>query len=125
MDFNFIASNNFDLKVLGDVEKFVETFPDFQAVSLNDENELKLLLKLMGITEFKVYDLIDSDFSKYYDLSASNLPELDDTKFDEFYTNWLRISQRDNNMDEFGNLIFLRGLSSKWNKMSYRFVVKE
>jgi hypothetical protein len=28
-------------------------------------------------------------------------------------------------MDEYGNLIFLQGLSSKWNKMNYRLVVKE
>lgn len=27
--------------------------------------------------------------------------------------------------DEFGNLIFLKEMSPKWNKMKYRLIVKE
>ncbi len=49
MNFNFIANNKLDSKSFEDVKKFVDDFPDFQTVQLKDENELKILLELMGI----------------------------------------------------------------------------
>lgn len=123
-NFNFIASNRFELNDFKDIETFVDFYPEFQTVILNDENELKSLLKLMGIEEFKDYKLIDSEFSKYWDLSAFKLPELNDEQFSQFYMDWIKISQRDSNMDEYGNLIFLQGLSLEWNKLDYRLIVK-
>jgi len=125
MNFIFIASDRFELDNFKDIEKFVDTYPDFQTITLNSENELSLLLELMGIEEFKGYELRDSEFSKYWDLSAFNLPELNEEQFDQFYWDWINKSQRDNNMDEYGNLIFLQGLSPKWNKVHYRLIVKE
>ena len=125
MNFNFIASNRFELNDFKDIEKFVDTYPGFQTVTLDNELELELLLKLMGIDEFKHHELVDSEFSKYWNLSAFKLPELTKEQFDQFYEQWLDRSKRDNNMDEYGNLIFLYGLSTKWNKLKYRLIVKE
>ncbi|WP_017730591.1 hypothetical protein [Nafulsella turpanensis] len=125
MNFNFIASDKFELANFQDVGKFVDTYPDFQTVTLSDENELKLLLKLMGINELNDHELSDSEFSKFWDLSAFKLPELSAEQFDQFYKNWIGKSKRENNMDEYGNLIFLQGLSSKWNKLHYRLIIKE
>jgi hypothetical protein len=124
MDFNFIASNNFDLNDFKNLLEFSENYPDFQTVVLSDENELKLLLELMKINEFPGYDLDNSEFSKYWDLSKFALPEFNQEQFEEFYTSWLLKSKRDNNMDEYGNLIFLQGLSTEWNKLRYRVVIK-
>ena len=125
MNFNFIASDNFDVNTLSDVVKFVDNYPNFQSVVLSDENELKLLLELIGIHEFVVHELKNSEFSKYWDISTFKLPEYDEKQFDEFYSNWINKSQRDNNMDEYGNLIFLQGISSEWNKLNYKLIVKE
>ncbi len=125
MNFNFIASNNFDLNDFKDILKFVDSYPEFQTIVLNDENELKLLLKLMEINDPTEHKLNDSEFSKYWDLSKYKLPEFNEEQFDKFYNNWISTSKRDNNMDEYGNLIFLQGLSSKWNKLDYRLVIKE
>lgn len=123
--FNFIASDNFNLNNFKEIGKFVDNYPDFQTVVLTDEDELKLLLELMGITEFKAYELNNSEFSKYWNVSNFKFPEFDEEHFNEFYQNWLHKSKRKNNMDEYGNLIFLQGLSSKWNKLQYRLIVKE
>lgn len=125
MNFNFIAANTIDLNNFKDVEKFVDNYPDFQTVVLNDEKELSLLLELMGITNTTSRDLISSEFSKYWDLSTFKLPELNEKQFDIFYEKWIQNSKRNNNMDEYGNLIFLQGLSAKWNKLNYRLVVKD
>ncbi len=125
MNFNFIAGNTIDLNNFKDVEKFVDNYPDFQTVVLNDEKELSLLLELMGITNTTTKDLVSSEFSKYWDLSTFKLPELNEKQFDIFYEKWIQNSKRNNNMDEYGNLIFLQGLSSKWNNLNYRLVVKD
>lgn len=125
MNFNFIAGNKLDLNSFEDIEKFADDFPDFQTVVINDENELKILLKLMNIHDIAPSELKTPEFSKYWDLSSFLLPELNEEQFDQFYEAWIQKSNRSNNMDEYGNLIFLQGLSSKWNKMNYRLVVKE
>ena len=125
MHFNFIASDNFDLNNFTDIQKFVDNYPDFQTITLTDENELRLLLELMGINKYSTHEINNSEFTKYWDLSNFKLPELDENQFDQFYRNWIHKSQKNNNMDEYGNLIFLQGLSSKWNKLNYRIIVQE
>jgi len=124
MEFNFIAGDQFSIDTLDDLEKLVAIYPDFQTVMLADENELTLLLKLMEMPEFVSQNLNNSDFSKFWDVSGFKLPELDNQQFDKFYENWIQKSHRENNMDEYGNLIFLQGLSKKWNKLKYRLIVK-
>jgi len=124
MEFNFIAGDQFSIGTLDDLEKFIAIYPDFQTVTLADENELTLLLTLMEIPEFVSQNLNNSDFSKFWDLSVFKLPELNNQQFDKFYENWIQKSHRENNMDEYGNLIFLQGLSTKWNKLKYRLIVK-
>ena len=125
MNFNFVASDNFDFNTLNDIEKFVDNYPDFQTVVLTDEDELKTLLELMGINEFFSYDLVNAEFSKYWNVSNFKFPELDEQLFSQFYGNWLNRTKRGNNIYEYGNLIFLQGISSKWNRLNYRLVIKE
>ena len=125
MNFNFIASDNFELTDLNDIEKFVDRFPDFQTVTFKDENQLRLLLDLIGIKNPPVEILDKFEFEKIWNLSDFKLPEYNEEQFDNFYREWLRISGRNNNMDEYGNLIFLQGLSTQWNKMKSRLIVKE
>ncbi len=123
--FHFISSISLDLNNFKDVEEFVNSYPDFQTVVLNNETELEILLKLMGIDEFKSQELNEIDFCKYWDLSDFKLPEYNEKEFDQFYQKWIKKTGRENNMDEYGNLIFLQGLSIKWNRLNYRLIVKE
>lgn len=125
MKINFIASNKLEFSSFEDIEKFVDDFPDFQAIELKDEHELNLLLEQMGIGYISPIELKSSAFSKLWNLSEFKFPELSNEEFDQFYTTWIQNSNRSNNMDEYGSLIFLQGLSPKWNKMNYRFIVKE
>ncbi|MXN92915.1 hypothetical protein GR160_16940 [Flavobacterium sp. Sd200] len=124
MNFHFIATDSFDVNSLNDIEIFVEKYPDFQTISLENENELKLLLELMNIN-FSSFNALDiRDFEKYWDMSNYKFPELNYEQFDMFYQNWILKSKRINTMDEYGNLIFLQGLSSKWNKLRHRIIIK-
>lgn len=125
MNFIFIASDNFDLNDLKDVEIFVDSYPDFQTVTLNDDEELNLLLKHIGIERLDPCEIRSIDFTKYWNLSEYHLPEFNEEEFELFYEKWIEISGKENNMDEFGNLMFLQGMSPKWNKRTYRLIVKE
>jgi hypothetical protein len=125
MHFNFVVSDHFDLSALNSVQSFVDHFPDFQTVWLTDENELKLLIELMDIHEFVGHDIKNSEFKKYWDISSFKFPELDNQEFGKFFDNWIEKSKRAHNMDEYGSLIFLQGLTPQWNKLKFRLIIKE
>jgi hypothetical protein len=124
MTFEFLAGNIFELNILDNTDEFIAHFSDFQTVELNNEQELELLFDLMNIHNPIPYDIATIYFEKYWDISAYKLPELDTLQFDEFYESWLQKSNRQNNMDEYGSLIFLQGLSKKWNQLKFRIVIK-
>jgi len=94
--FNFIAGNDFDLKDLNEIKTLVYIRPDVQVVALDSENELKLLLELISITEFSCIELADEKFPKYWDLSHVKFPEFDNEQFDQFYQTWIQKSNREN-----------------------------
>lgn len=123
--FNFIAGNRFELDDFKSIESFVNTYSDFQTVPLENTDELLLLLQLIGIDKVDAQKITDSEFSEFWDLSEYKLPELNEEQFDEFYNTWIEKSHRDNNMDEYGSLIFLQGKSKLWNSLKYRLVVLE
>ena len=122
MTFNFIASDEFHTDNFNSIEKFVDLYSDFQTVILEDEKELELLLRLIGIKNINSEHINKSEFSKYWNISNFKLPDFDEAQFNQFYDNWLKKSSRDNNMDEYGSLIFLQGLSTKWNKLKFRLI---
>lgn len=124
-NFNFIAGNKFELDDFKSIETFIDVYSDFQTVTLNDTDELLLLLRLIGIDNVISQKFIDSEFSEYWDLSDYKLPELNEDQFDKFYNEWIEKSHRTNNIDEYGNLIFLQGKSKLWNSAKYRLVVLE
>jgi len=125
MHFNFVATDDFEVSDFYDVGRFVDAYPDFQNVYLKDATEFNMLLELIGIPNPVSVELDAPNYPRYWDHSAFKLPEYDQEQFDLFYEEWLRKSGRDNNMDEYGNIIFLQGMSSKWNKLKYRLVVEE
>jgi hypothetical protein len=125
MHFNFIAADHFDLKYLDTVESFVEAFGDFQTVWLKNENELISLFTHMGLPAVIGSETDNPLFPKIWDLSGFKLPELDSEQFDLFYDDWIKKSGRAIDMNEYGSLLFLQGLSFQWNKLKYRLVITE
>jgi len=123
-DFIFAAGDYLDTTVFDTVDGFTECYPDCQTVVLANEKELEVLLNLMGINRGIGCVLNNTDFTIYWDISGYKLPELNDVQFDVFYETWIKLSGRSNNMDEYGALIFLQGLTKKWNSFQYRFVVR-
>ena len=125
LHFNFIATKDFNLQDFNDIDEFIYKHPDFQTISLKTESEFEKLLELMGILYLVWKELNSKYFIKYCDISNHHLPEFDQEGFQKFYEDWITISEKENNMDAFGNLIFLTGLSSKWNCLKHRLIIME
>jgi hypothetical protein len=122
---NFIASNSFDENDLKTVDQFVDTFPDFQTIVLTDKNELEILLSLMNIYMANSQTLNNTAFPEIWDISDYKLPELDESEFNIFYQKWLKKINKENDMDQYCQLIFLQGMSKKWNLLKRRLVILE
>ena len=124
-NFYFISTDKLDFGSFDDIKSFVEAYPDFQMLHLNDENELEILLNLLGVNHLKSKETRTLIFTKYWNISNFLFPEYDDMAFDKFYHKWIEKSRRNNNMDEYGSLVFLKAKSSKWNKLKHKLILME
>lgn len=122
---NFSAGDYFGVKYLSSINEFIDEYPRFQTMYLDNQEQLKMLFRLLGFNEIKLIKLHDSPFSHYCDISFGNYPEFVQDEFDDFYKSWISHSKRENTMNEYGSLIFLTGLTTDWNKMKYRLITIE
>jgi hypothetical protein len=61
----------------------------------------------------------------YRAFSYQNIKEFSEQEFDNFYGAWLQETLRDNTMDEYGQLIFILGQASSWNKQPHKIILHE
>ena len=103
-----------------------EACQEYFPVVLESDDELKILMKLLGVDFLAETPLLSNeDFSAVFDFSAMKLPQLSEEEFDKIYDEWLRRSGRQTSMDEYGQLIFLQGRGDSWNAKANRFVLRE
>lgn len=97
-----MAVDVLDFSVLNDLESRM----DYQeTVVLESFDELKVLVKLFGSSfSDKPHSLIKNT-SGCWQLSK-NIEEFDEETFDNVYHQWLSLTNRDNNMDEHGQLLY-------------------
>ena len=108
------------------IDALLDASPEFFAVVLAGDEELELLLGLLGIRlPSPVLPSPSADFSAVFDYSTDLLPIFTPEEFDAFYSEWLRLSKRESTMDEYGQLLFLQGRSTCWNSKSSRFILRE
>ncbi len=123
--FVFTSSNNVNVEHFDSLVTFDDQFHEWFEVVLANEKELFTLLDLLGISNIQSIELTDSeDFVKLYDYSSVELPELSEKLFDMLYEKWLAETGRESDMDEYGQLIFIRGKAKEWNKNSNRIILQ-
>ena len=99
---------------------------EFFSVMLASDDELELLMGLLGIEPLRSISLrSNTEFLALFDYSDKFLPQMTQEDFDVFYEKWLRLTHRDSNMDEYGQLLFLQGRAASWNQMASRFILRE
>jgi hypothetical protein len=122
----FTAADRPILSVSASLSAIDEACVEYFQVALKGDDELKMLMKLLGVDHMTEIPLVSSeDFSAVFDFSATKLPQLSGEDFDKVYDEWLLRSGRQTSMDEYGQLIFLRGCGDSWNAKAYRFVLRE
>lgn len=96
------------------------------SVTLASDEELELLMGLLGIEPLRSILLRpNTEFLALFDYSEKFLPQMNQEDFDVFYEKWLRLTHRDSNMDEYGQLLFLQERAVSWNQMASRFILRE
>jgi len=125
LSYVFVASDSNDFDFNRSLVEFAEFLPEFDVVVLGSDAELEQLLRFIGITMPIMQPLNGDDFDSLYDISNQNISEFSENGFDEFYSGWLKMTNRENSMDEYGQLIFLKGLARMWEKKTSRFVLRE
>ncbi len=123
--FIFTAGGNFSESTFNCIDKFCEVFPESFAVSLDNEIQLNQLLNLIGLNKPVKKMLLDSKFEYYYDFSTQKITEFSNEEFEKFYTKWLTETNRENSMDEYGQLIFILGQARSWNQEQHILVLHE
>ncbi|WP_143451521.1 hypothetical protein [Janthinobacterium sp. 13] len=102
------------------------TCAELFSVTLASDEELELLMGLLGIEPLRSISLRpNTEFLALFDYSDKFLPQMNQEDFDVFYEKWLRLTHRDSNMDEYGQLLFLQGRAASWNQMASRFILRE
>ena len=119
--FSFVASDTIESDFLNDLEA---RFAFQETIVLDSKLELEVLLNLLGLSlsPIKLTRIDDVDGAW---LLQGKLTDYNDSEFDELYQQWLSETKRDNNMDEYGQLLFLSGFSEKFNSARYRIVLSE
>ena len=101
--FSFVHMDNLDFEQLNNLEL---RFEQQETVVLASEVELSTLVKLFGsrIREMSSPSIIN--VKKSFTIDEPLMPISEDD-FDAFYSNWLQLTKRNNNMDEYGQLLHL------------------
>lgn len=122
----FAATDRTISAASGSLVAMGEACQEYFPIALENDDELKILMKLLGVEFLAETQLLsNADFSAIFDFSAAKLPQLGKEEFDYLYDEWLRLSGRQTNMDEYGQLIFLQERGDSWNAMANRFVLRE
>lgn len=122
----FAVSNGPVMVASASLEAMIENCKEFFAVALDGEDELRILMGLLGLTLPAEISLSpNEEFSSVIDYSEQRLPQLTEDDFEKFYDEWLHMSGRESSMDEYGQLLFLQARADAWNKMASRFVLCE
>ena len=122
----FASSEKSAMLAATSIDALLGASPEVFDVALAGDEELELLLGLLGIRPPSPVLLSPSaDFSAIFDYSADLLPVFTQEAFDAFYSEWLRLSKRESTMDEYGQLIFLQGHGKYWNSKASRFILRE
>ncbi|WP_454290291.1 hypothetical protein [Shewanella sp. FeAMO] len=119
--YSFVAMDCFDVTFLNDLE---QRFEHQETVTLNSFDEFSKLLDFFSV------GVSDEVMPKVDEVNCSwllvDVPQPKDiADFDAFYEQWLVQTGRDNNMDEYGQLICLNGLFEKFSRASIMVVLSE
>ncbi|WP_100913476.1 hypothetical protein [Pseudoalteromonas spongiae] len=119
--FSFVAAPSLENDFLDDLESRIE----FQeTLCLENTEELETLMKGYGV---KIHHCDSLNVKETVNCWMVNglFSELSQEDFDDFYEYWLKATIRDNNMDEYGQLICFNSFVGKLNQARFKVILQE
>ena len=118
--FSFIPLEELNSAVLSSLEDRYELE---DILTFETAEELKTFVELLGA------ELAESPFQKLQDVDSSwlingDLQSFSEPEFESFYQKWIALTGRDNNMDEYGQLICFNSFVGQLNKETHRVVLQ-
>jgi hypothetical protein len=113
IDLTFIATDEINLNILLNEEKLFDAFilPDtngsltFEWASIDNFDNLKRMLLFLFKEPIELKALISNDDKQVFDLTSYRDKCISTEELEDNYQVWIKISGRQNTMDEYGNLV--------------------
>jgi hypothetical protein len=109
IDLTFVATDNVDFDVLLNEDKLFDTYLSdkigLESAFIDNFDNLVRLLSFLFKTDITLTELTSNIDKQVYDLTKYKENCITTDEFEEKCQDWIRISDRENNMDEYGNLI--------------------
>ena len=119
--FSFVAFDSIKPEFLNDLEARIGLQ---ETVALDSFDELVILLKLFD-TFIKSVDLPDIDDVENSWVLSQGIKHFEDPEFDIFYQEWLQQTGRDNNMDEYGQILHFNSFGVTLIKLIIRLCCRK
>lgn len=119
--YSFVAIDFLDDSVIHDLESRID---HQETLVLKSFDELKILVNLFGSSLLDNPDSVIKSIHGCWQLS-NNIEEFYDDEFDNIYQKWLDLTNRANNMDEYGQLLYLKNFATRLNQAKYKLIIKE
>jgi hypothetical protein len=117
MDLTFIATSEIDFNTLLNEEKLFDTFLSddtngflgLESAFVDNFENLKAMLTFLFKVEIEFKELTSNDDKQIFDLTDYKDNCISTDELENNYQEWIKISGRQNTMDEYGNLIGIIG----------------
>lgn len=117
IDLTFIATNEIDFNTLLNEEKLFATFLSddtngflgLESAFIDNFENLKNMLTFLFKLEFEFKEVTSNDDKQIFDLTDYKDNCISTYELENNYQEWIKISGRQNTMDEYGNLICIIG----------------
>jgi hypothetical protein len=106
------------------LDEVFDNFTDLNNIVLKNKRELAILLNLLAL-QLPEPSILSGDLEYQFDLSKQRMKEFNQESFDEFYDRWIKLTNRESSMDEYGQLVFIIASANTWNKRPYRYILQE
>lgn len=133
LDLTFITDTKIDLDILLNEDKFLQTYilntqEGYLGVEtgyVDTEKNLAQLMTFLFGTNFNFQELAHSKGRRVVDLTAYKLDCITQDQFEAGYPEWIKLSGRENSMDEYGNIICIIGFINKNKDKKHLAVIVE
>ena len=113
LELTFVATNNVDFDILLNDDKLFDTYLSdsigLESAFIDNFDNLILLLTFLFKTNITLTESTANLNKQVYDLTEYKDNCISIEELDEKYQEWIKISERENSMDEYGNLIGIVG----------------